>query len=116
MSVPPTAGGDGANTVARIRIGADHPGFVGHFPGQPILPGVALLAEVMEAALVRPALHDAIGAEPRIGAVKFLAPVAPSTTLDIVFALDATALHWHVVDGARRVASGDFSRAGSVAS
>ena len=31
----------------RIEIGADHPAFDGHFPGRPILPGVALLAAVL---------------------------------------------------------------------
>jgi 3-hydroxymyristoyl/3-hydroxydecanoyl-(acyl carrier protein) dehydratase len=30
-----------------LRIAADHPAYAGHFPGRPILPGVALLSEVM---------------------------------------------------------------------
>ena len=34
-----------------LHIPTDHPAFAGHFPGQPLLPGVSLLAEVLEAVL-----------------------------------------------------------------
>ena len=30
-------------------IAADHPALSGHFPGDPILPGVAILAAVLDA-------------------------------------------------------------------
>ncbi len=61
----------------------DHPSFVGHFPGQPLLPGALLLAEVLEAAQRVPALAARLGAQPTLAAAKFLAPVRPGTLLTI---------------------------------
>lgn len=57
---------------ATIRIAADHPALAGHFPGNPLVPGVVLLDEVLAAiAARRPAT-------PRtFPAVKFLSPVRP---------------------------------------
>ena len=100
-----------ASPAITVRVSADHPAFDGHFPGRPILPGVAVLAEVLEAALAQPALAAAIGATPRLGVVKFLSPVEPGATLSIVFRLGARALEWQVGDGSRAVASGQFMRA-----
>ena len=94
-----------------VEIAADHPAFDGHFPGQPVLPGVALLAEVLEAALREPALAACVGNAPRLAVVKFLAPVRPGASLVIDFRLGARALEWHVGDGARSVASGQIARA-----
>lgn len=65
----------------RVEIARDHPAFPGHFPGQPVLPGVVLLGEVLEALL-----HEApasLGAQPRVSAVKFLAPVRPGASLEV---------------------------------
>lgn len=94
-----------------IEIAADHPAFDGHFPGQPILPGVALLAEVMEAAAARPAFAAALGREPQLAAAKFLAVVRPGTTLTIDFRLAARTLEWRADADGLVVASGRFARA-----
>ena len=94
-----------------VAIGVDHPAFDGHFPGQPVLPGVALLAEVLEAALREPALAACVGPEPRLSVVKFLSPVGPGTTLVVEFRLGARALEWRVGEGTRDVASGQIARA-----
>jgi acyl-CoA synthetase (AMP-forming)/AMP-acid ligase II len=61
----------------------DHPAFAGHFPGQPLLPGALILAEVMEAVQRVPALVARLGSHPTLASAKFLAPVRPGSTLSI---------------------------------
>ena len=94
-----------------LQIAADHPAFDGHFPGHPILPGVALLAEVLEAVRDEPQLAAAIGERPRLPVAKFLAPVLPGAHLTIEFRLGAKSLDWRAVEGERVVASGQIARA-----
>jgi len=93
-----------------IDIGANHPAFAGHFPGRPMLPGVALLAEVLEAASADPALAGAIGASPQISVVKFLAPVLPGALLEITFQISERAVAFSVSDRDRPAATGQFAR------
>jgi len=95
----------------QVAIAPDHPAFDGDFPGQPVLPGVALLAEVLEAALGEPALAACLGSAPRLSVVKFLAPVGPGAALVVDFRVGARTLEWRVGDGARDVASGQIGRA-----
>ena len=96
------------HTVA-LAIAADHPAFAGHFPGRPLLPGVALLSAVLEAVLAEPALAAAVGPAPRLSAVKFLAPIGPGAALTIRFdATSASVLRFEVAEGARIAASGAF--------
>ncbi len=93
-----------------IHIAPDHPAFAGHFPGQPLLPGVALLAEVLEAVMQEPELAARVGPAPRIGVAKFLAPVRPGATLTLRFDTGPGALRFEVRMGERLAASGTFER------
>ena len=127
MSAPPAAGATAPLTAAassssmpcaasifRVDIPPDHPAFEGHFPGRPLLPGVLLLAEVLEAAAAAPELAAIVGAAPRVGAVKFLGPVLPGARLAIRFAASASGLRFdvNIVDGAaeRSAATGQIER------
>lgn len=70
---------DGVVT-GRVRIPEDAPCFEGHFPGHPILPGVAQLRLAADIAA------DAYGARVRIRGlrrVKFTSPVLPGAELDV---------------------------------
>jgi len=73
--------GDGAAVRLTHEVPEDHPCFAGHFPGQPLLPGALLLAELQEAMRGVPALHARLGDAPALAAAKFLAPVRPGARL-----------------------------------
>ncbi len=94
--------------TSTLHVAADHPAFDGHFPGQPLLPGVVLLAEAMEAALAVPELAALLGSAPRIAAAKFLAPVLPGDLLTITLTSDAARLRFEVSRGDTVAASGQF--------
>jgi 3-hydroxyacyl-[acyl-carrier-protein] dehydratase len=68
-----------------FRVAADHPSLPGHFPGQPVVPGVLILDEV--AARACEALGG--GLRPaRLPQVKFLAPLLPEQEARIELELD----------------------------
>ena len=99
-----------ATWTRELIVDADHPAFDGHFPGQPVLPGVALLAEVIESALDEPVLARGLGTAPRLVVCKFFVPVAPGASLTITWRATSKTLDWRVADGTREVASGQFAR------
>ena len=69
--------------VETVRIASEHPALPGHFPGNPIVPGVVLLDRIA-AAIER--VHEARLA--RIGSVKFLAPLRPEEDAELRIARD----------------------------
>jgi 3-hydroxyacyl-[acyl-carrier-protein] dehydratase len=60
-------------------IHADHPSLAGHFPGEPLVPGVVILDEVV--AALREWRHDSQLTGVQI--VKFLAPLKPEQPFTI---------------------------------
>jgi 3-hydroxyacyl-[acyl-carrier-protein] dehydratase len=65
-----------------IVIASDHPSTIGHFPGNPIVPGAMLLSEVIGA------WEELIGAPLQSSAIKvakFLSPTRPGDRVSIHF-------------------------------
>ncbi|MCU0762187.1 MAG: beta-hydroxyacyl-ACP dehydratase [Hydrogenophaga sp.] len=89
----------------------DHPAFAGHFPGQPIVPGVVLLDHAIALAgqwLQRPS------AGWRVDQAKFLQPVGPGAVLRFVFSRKPSGtVAYTVTEGDRSVASGALTPAGA---
>lgn len=68
------------SVLTTLRIDAGHPALAGHFPGAPVLPGVVLLDEALQA------LEEADGGGAQrwtVGAAKFLKAVQPGETLTL---------------------------------
>lgn len=89
-----------------MRISADHPALAGHFPGQPVVPGVVLLDQVIQA------LEAHLGRVPRVTglpSVKFLAPLEPEADFHIEFAdKGAGRAAFTVLGGDRKLATGSL--------
>jgi 3-hydroxymyristoyl/3-hydroxydecanoyl-(acyl carrier protein) dehydratase len=69
-----------------LKLAADHPTAAGHFPGNPIIPGALLLAEVLRC------IERAEGAQfisCNVKAAKFLAPARPGDMVEIEYARSA---------------------------
>ncbi|MEO7063647.1 MAG: hydroxymyristoyl-ACP dehydratase [Dokdonella sp.] len=80
------------DTITRtLRIDATHPSLPGHFPGQPVVPGVVLLDRIAAA------LEDAgRGSFKRIGVVKFLAPLLPGEDAQLSASVDGARVNFRV--------------------
>lgn len=69
-----------------LRIAADHPSGIGHFPGNPVIPGALLLAEVLHCiaraeGLLFPTCN--------VKAAKFPHPVRPGDSVEIEYSCSA---------------------------
>ena len=92
--------------VERV-IPASHPSLPGHFPGQPIVPGVVILDAVMQAlGQWRPGSN--VAAMP---SVKFVSPLLPEEPLSIALSQeDATRpIRFECHSGERRLAQGQIT-------
>ena len=94
-----------ATTTVALRIGADHPALDGHFPGQPVVPGVVLLDCALEAA------EDWLGRALDVATLaqaKFLAPLLPGVAATLALEHDGATLRFRVERDGTLLASGQF--------
>ena len=87
----------------RMSVPPEHPVFQGHFPGNPIVPGVMLLEWVLcEVA-------QALGRAPaalRIREAKFFTPLAPSQEAELAYELNEQRCTFDIHCQATRIAGG----------
>lgn len=91
------------HAVVPLPIAADHPAFAGHFPGQPIVPGVLLL-DLAQRAIEQQTGCVLVG----LAAAKFHRPVGPGEPLELQYELRANAVAFEIRSATRLVASGRF--------
>ena len=88
-----------------LHIPADHPAFAGHFPGIPIVPGVVLLDEAIQAIAAE--IGHAGGWS--IASVKFLHPLGPDAHVMIQHEKqEGGAIRFDIVQGERSIATGSL--------
>ncbi len=104
---------DALNEGDSFDIPADHPAFAGHFAGQPLLPGAALLALVMRALDAQPELQRLLGEAPQIAHVKFLKPVGPGARVQVVLRAQGSGAAFDVRCGQAVVAQGQLRAGGA---
>ena len=94
-------------TATRWTVPADHPAFAGHFPGNPILPGVVLLDVALH--VITEARGVALD-RCEVNSVKFLSAAQPGDELEIRHSSSASgSIQFEIVAGSRRIASGSVA-------
>lgn len=90
---------------SKTRVAADHPCLDGHFPANPIVPGVLLLD------LVAKALRDWKGSQAwirKIGNVKFVGLLRPEEEMEILLQDEGTQMRFRCHSGDRILSQGSF--------
>lgn len=88
--------------VEPLCIDDTHPSLPGHFPGQPVVPGVVLLDRV--AARIE---REGAGALARLSAVKFRAPLLPGEQAQLHIELSGRQLRFRVSRGDELLTTGE---------
>ena len=96
-----------AGAAFALRLAPELEAFQGHFPGDPILPGVVL---VDWAIRLGEAQFGPLGAFRGLSQVKFLAPVRPGEALELNLELAPGRLRFRYQSGAEAKASGTILR------
>ncbi len=92
--------------TTRLRIPAAHPALPGHFPGNPVVPGVVLLDRIAAA------LEEAgCGDLQRIAAVKFLAPLRADREVGLRLQVDDRRVRFAMDSDGRTILRGEGERA-----
>jgi 3-hydroxymyristoyl/3-hydroxydecanoyl-(acyl carrier protein) dehydratase len=74
-----------ANRINR-SFSSDHPASIGHFPGNPIIPGAVLLNEILDTIS---STEHASPVSFEISSAKFLRPVRPGDTVVVTWEVRA---------------------------
>ncbi|MGH8441791.1 MAG: hypothetical protein ACRETF_02690 [Nevskiaceae bacterium] len=93
---------------AQAVVPAGHPCLPGHFPGNPIVPGVLLLEHVIDAARAWRGANARLTGLP---AVKFLSPLAPAERFDIHLEGQGARIRFTCSAGERVLAQGTLTLA-----
>ena len=94
------------NNSTHWSVPLDHPAFAGHFPGTPLLPGVALLDGALQAIA---AATGIVLDRCEISSVKFLSPARPGDELLIEHTVLASGtVRFDIMAGRRKIASGSI--------
>lgn len=96
-----------ATITERFDIDAQHPSLPGHFPGNPVVPGVVLLDRVA-AALEK----AGFGPLRRINAVKFLAPLLPGQVAQLTAIRSGIRLRFRIERDGSPILSGEAETGG----
>lgn len=89
----------------QISIAADHPALPGHFPGNPIVPGVVILDHILDAVALALPAYRVTG----IRKLKFLRPLAAEQVCDVQLAeIRAGRLRFECLQAGERIAEGSL--------
>ena len=96
----------------QFTIPPDHPSLPGHFPGNPVVPGVVVMDRVLDALEAEAGVP--VGAL-RLPQVKFMQPLLPGQSATV--SLEGASPKWRfrVHQGERLIASGDLVLAAAAA-
>jgi 3-hydroxymyristoyl/3-hydroxydecanoyl-(acyl carrier protein) dehydratase len=99
-----------ADAEYRWLVPADHPAFAGHFPGNPIVPGVVLLDRAILFAEAMLGEAGKSGLNWQVGNAKFFSPVGPEEALTFLLTTKPSgAIAFTVRAAERDVASGSLT-------
>jgi 3-hydroxyacyl-[acyl-carrier-protein] dehydratase len=95
---------EGPSSVqATVTLNAQHPVFSGHFPGNPVVPGVCqvqMIKELVEKAVKMPLkLRESDN-------IKFLAMISPETTPQVEIAIQIKHMPEKVISATATISSG----------
>lgn len=91
-------------TQTALHIDPEHPAFAGHFPGSPIVPGVVLLDEALQA------IAGATGvslAACELRSIKFLSPLTPGVAVVLLSEVQSNgSIRFDILADQRKIATG----------